>query len=188
MINTLTRSIFPAAVLSLILMAAPFGVARCLAQQQQQADGQQGAKPPDPITILNPTPEQRARIRAIREQNRDERAAINQRLREANRALEETLDSDNPNEAVVEQRLSELSAAQADQMRMRVLTEVRIRQVLTPEQQKLLRTLRQEAKRLRQSDNLNSRQTDRPRALMNQRNGLAPLLRRQGANQPKQPR
>ena len=107
------------------------------AQQQQQGDF--GG---DPIRQLNLTPEQREQIRAIREGNKVERAEINQRVREANRALEEALDSDSPDEAVVEQRMRDLGAAQAAAMRMRILTEVRIRRVLTREQLVILRNLR----------------------------------------------
>ena len=74
----------------------------------------------DPIRQLNLTPEQREQIRSIRQQMSMERAAINQRVAEANRALEAALDSDNPDEAAVEQKMRELAAAQADAMRMRI--------------------------------------------------------------------
>ena len=42
----------------------------------------------DPIRQLNLTPEQREQIRAIRQNNQNERAATGQKLREANRALQ----------------------------------------------------------------------------------------------------
>jgi len=96
----------------------------------------------DLISPLNLTPEQRQKIRSIREDMKDERAKIGQRLRETNRALQDALDADNPNEAVVEQRLQDRAAAQAAQMRMRVMTELRIRRVLTAEQQALLHRMR----------------------------------------------
>ena len=56
----------------------------------------------DPIRQLNLTPEQREQIRTIREQSQAERAAINERVRKTNRALQAVLDSDNPDEAVLE--------------------------------------------------------------------------------------
>ncbi|HKZ76768.1 MAG TPA: Spy/CpxP family protein refolding chaperone [Pyrinomonadaceae bacterium] len=96
----------------------------------------------DLISPLNLTPEQREKIRTIREQTKDDRAAIGRRLRETNRALEDALDADSPDEAAVEQRLQDLAAAQTAQMRMRVMTEVRIRRVLTPEQQAVLHKMR----------------------------------------------
>lgn len=146
----------------------------------------------DPIRQLNLTPEQREQIRAIREQNRDERAAINARLRQTNRALEETLDSDNPDQALVEQRMREVSAAQADAMRMRILTEVKIRQVLTLEQRTILRTLRQQAHEVRRERRLQTteerlkRRDERSLRFKERRNSMRPLLR--GRNPQNRPR
>ena len=189
--NDIKTRFLPLVALGVIFLAAPPGTARCLDQQQQQPDAQQPGPVDDPIRELYLTAEQREKIRAIREQTREERAAINQRLRDTRGALEEALDADNPDEALVEQRLRDVAAAQAAQMRMRVLTEVRIRRVLTPEQQRLLRTLRQ-AKELRrdrpienqrrQADGLNG-----SRPLPNQRNGLGPLFPRR-ADSPRRPR
>jgi len=151
---------------------------------QQQPASQQRSPGGDPIRELNLSPEQRERIRAIREQLQEERAAINQRLGETNRALEVALDADNPDESVVEQRLREVAAAQAAATRMRVFSEVRIRRVLTPEQLNTLRTLRQNARsvrRERQRENMEMRRqerVDRQRGLSNRRNGLGPFFPR----------
>jgi len=95
----------------------------------------------DPIEQLRLTPEQRQRIRLILEQNKDERQATNRRLREANVALDQALDADPIDESVVEQRVNELAAAQAGQLRMRIQTEMRIRRELRPEQLAVLRSL-----------------------------------------------
>ncbi len=173
------RTTLPSLAVALLLIAAPF-YSRCLAQQPQ-AEGQPGAQVNDPIRELNLSPEQREKIRMIREQMKEERASINRKLRETNEALEEALDSDNPNDAVVEQRLHDVAAAQAASMRMRVLTEVRVRRVLTPEQLTTLRTLRQNARLLRrerQLENDENRRRDafQRRGLRNQQNGLAPLF------------
>jgi Spy/CpxP family protein refolding chaperone len=159
------------------------------AHQQQQPDSQQRPSDDDPIRELNLSPEQGERIRAIRKQLHEERAAVNQRLRETNQALEEALDADNPDESVVEQRLRDVAAAQVAAMRMRVLSEVRIRRVLTPEQLTTLRTLRQNARsirRERQRENLEMRRqerVDRQRGLPNQRNGLGPPFPRRSDRQ-----
>lgn len=175
------------AVTSVLVAATSYSVG---AHQQQQTDVQQsqtGAQPrpfrDDPIRELNLSPEQRERIRAIREQLQGERATINQRLRETNRALEAALDADNPDESVVEQRLRDVAAAQAAAMRMRVLSEVRIRRVLTPEQLITLRTLRKNARSFRRERQLENRQLRRGerlnqrRDLPKQRDGLRPFLR-----------
>jgi Spy/CpxP family protein refolding chaperone len=156
------------------------------------AEPQQRAFGGDPIQQLNLTPEQREQIRSIRENNKADRAAINEQLREANRALEEALSSDNPDEALVEQRLRSVAAAQAASTRMRVLTEISIRRVLTLEQRNILRSLQQQARESRRERMLanpearQKRLEERSRALQNRRNGLGPLLR-QRANQRRPP-
>ena len=138
----------------------------------------------DPIRELNLTPEQREQIRVIRETNREERAAINQRVRETNRALEEVLDTESPDESAVEQRVREAAAAQAAAMRMRIISEVKIRRVLTPEQRVLLRGMRKqahEARGERRRENLEQRQQrreDRSLRLRERRKITGPLFRR----------
>ena len=184
--NMIKTAILSLVAATSVLVAAP---SYSLGAQQQQPDSQQQPPSDDPIRELNLSPEQRERIRAIREQLQGERATINQRLRETNRALIETLDADNPDESVVEQRLRDVAAAQAAAMRMRVLSEVRIRRVLTPEQLITLRTLRQNARGLRrerQRENMEMRRqerVDRQRGLPKQRNGLGPLFPRRSDQQ-----
>jgi Spy/CpxP family protein refolding chaperone len=169
--------------LALILFAAS-----CIYGQGQQQplpeQSQQTNQLGDPVRQLNLSPEQLERIRSIREQTKSERAAINERLRETNRALEEVLDTDNPNEGLVEQRMRDVAAAQAASMRMRILTEVRIRRVLTLEQLATLRTLRQQARQagrdrfLTEGQQQLRQRIEGSRGLQNQRNGLGPLLPR----------
>jgi Spy/CpxP family protein refolding chaperone len=176
---------------ALVLFAAVPAVYGQTAQQQSGTpEVQQGGG--DPIRQLNLTPEQLEQIRSIREQNKTERAAINERVRETNSALEAELDSDNPDEAVVEQRVRDVVVAQVAAMRMRILTEVRIRRVLTPEQRIILRSLQRQAKEVRRERLLNNpderqkRQAERARGLQNQRNGLGPLPPR--PENPRRPR
>jgi Spy/CpxP family protein refolding chaperone len=173
-----------------VLLGAP--MVRAQQQQTQMPELQQQA-PVDPILQLNLSPEQRERIRTIREQTRTERAALNERVRETNLALETALDADNPDETVVEQRMRDVSAAQAAAMRMRILTEVKIRRVLTLEQLGILRTLRQQARdarrnRLLDESNRQRRQdVEGSRAIQNQRNGAAPLFQRRALQRRQRP-
>ena len=104
------------------------------------------APTPDPIEQLRLTPEQRQRIRMIFEENKNERQSINRRVREANIALDQALDAEPTDEAVIDQRLNELATAQAAQMRMRIYTELKIRRELRPEQLATLRQLRLQAR------------------------------------------
>jgi len=176
----------------LTVLAFSAAVPSILGQTAQQPTGtaepQQRAFGGDPVQQLNLAPEQREQIRSIRENNKAERAAINEQLREANRALDEALNADNPDETLVEQRLRNVATAQAASMRMRVLTEIRVRRVLTAEQRNILRSLQQEARESRRERLLDERQKrreERTRALQNQRNGLGPLLpRRENQRRP----
>ncbi len=95
----------------------------------------------DPIQRLNLTPEQRQQIRRITAETRDERQATNLRLREANAALDRALDTDPIDENLVEQRINEVAAAHAAQVRMRAHLEMRIRRLLDPHQLATLRHL-----------------------------------------------
>jgi Spy/CpxP family protein refolding chaperone len=130
----------------------------------------------DPIQELRLTPEQSQKIRAIRQEMQEERASVNQRFREANRALQEALESDNPDEALIQQRARDLAEAQAAQIRMRVMSEIRIRRVLTLQQRALLRELRQ-TRQFARDRAFEQRRRDlliNPRRLPRQRNGLGP--------------
>jgi Spy/CpxP family protein refolding chaperone len=96
----------------------------------------------DPIEQLHLTPDQRQAIRRIVAETKDERQIANRRLREANVALDQALDAQPTDENVVEQKINDLAAAQAAQLRMRIHTEMRIRRILRPEQIATLRLLR----------------------------------------------
>ena len=170
--------------LTLVLLFAAIAVMALptYAQAQQPlTEGQHNPAGVDPIRDLNLTPEQRERIRAIREDMRGERAAINERLRETNRALEELLDSDSPSDAAIEKHLRDVSEAQAASLRMRVMTERRVRSVLTAEQLATLRAFRQnlrDARRDRQLDNMERRRERIERRGIPGRNTIAPAVPR----------
>ena len=96
----------------------------------------------DPIQQLNLTPEQRQQIRRLTQETRQVRQMTNRRLREANAALDQALDADPIDENLIEQRITEVTAAQVAQTRMRIQMELRIRRLLQPEQIATLRRLR----------------------------------------------
>jgi len=97
---------------------------------------------------------------------REERQAAGMRLRLAQRALTEAIQSSTPDEMLISQRSKEVADAQANTIRLRSLTEARILQVLTPEQRIKLRELRQQAM-LRRNGNQQI-----PRALQRRPNAL----------------
>jgi Spy/CpxP family protein refolding chaperone len=173
----------------LAVLAFPAATVPVAAQNPDQPatapEPQQGG---DLIRQLNLTPEQREQIRSIRQGNQTERATINQRLRESNQALDEALDSDTPDEALIEQRVRDVSAAQAAAMRIRISTEIKVRRVLTAEQRTVLRSLQHQAlelQRERRLANPNAQRKREERTLQN-RNGLGPLLRPR--DNPRRPR
>lgn len=167
-------------ICGLVVVIAVFSMAYTNASAgQEQTDSQSRPTVEDPIRQLNLSPEQRQRIRTIREHLRDERAAVNQRVRETNKALEEALDADNPDEAQLETLMRDVAAAQAAVMRMRILSEVRIRRVLTAEQLVTWRRLRQEARLERRMNGIRRRQKRfDERRLANPRSGIRPLYPR----------
>ena len=123
---------FKRTLLTLCMLLTAAGLS--LAQNAQPAE--------DPILQLNLTPEQRQRIRILTQQTRDERQLTNRRVREANIALDQALDAEPVDENLIEQRINELTAAQAAQTRLRIHMELRIRRLLYPEQLATLKRLR----------------------------------------------
>jgi Spy/CpxP family protein refolding chaperone len=126
-------------------------------------------EPPSPgvdqIEQLNLTPEQRQKIRMIFEESKVQRQMTNRRMREANIALDQALDAQTVDEALVEQRINELATAQAAQLRMRIQTEMKIRRELRPEQLATLRQLRLQVRDFRGAQRPNNQRPPRRNAL-----------------------
>lgn len=135
--NADKRRLGIAAIVFLFLMAIS-----SQARVVQDQDPTPPSAMPDPIEQLRLTPEQRQKIRMIAQQTKDDRQTINRRVREANIALDQALDANPTDENLIEQRINDLAAAQAAQLRMRIQTELRIRRELDPEQLATLRRLR----------------------------------------------
>jgi Spy/CpxP family protein refolding chaperone len=143
---------------------------------------------PNLIASLNLTPEQIQKWRAINADLRAEQQAANQRLREARRALAETIESPTSSEELIKQRAKEVSEAQASTIQLQALREARILQMLTPEQRVKLREMRQRNQALRRQNQQLPDNSLRPRQQgvqrnANTQNGLTPnqrkLMRRQ---------
>jgi len=122
------------------------------ARTQTQTQPNQPGQLPD-FAELNLSAEQIQKIRAINAEVKDQRQAAGIKLRQAQRALAEAVESPTPNEALIEQRSHELADAQATTIRLRSLTEARILQVMTPEQRIRVREIRQRNQALRREAN-----------------------------------
>jgi len=112
----------------------------------------QTSQPPD-FAQLNLSPDQIQKIRAINLELKDQRQAAGMKLRQAQRALAEAVESPTPNETLIVQRSHELADAQATTIRLRSLAESRILQVMTPEQRIMLREMRRQNQALRRQAN-----------------------------------
>ncbi len=118
---------------------------------QAQAQTMQANQGSD-LRLLDLKPDQIQKIRAINLDLKDERQAANMKLRQAQRALGEAVESPTPDEALIAQRSREVAEAQANTIRLRSLTEARILQVLTPDQRIKLREMRQRNLALRRAN------------------------------------
>lgn len=151
--NFFTFERLAAVIYGLALLLFPLS-ATAAAQEQEEAE-----PPPQQATPRRPAPginlmqqlnlsrEQRQQLREIRRQSEAELRAHTRRVRLARRALDEAIYADAVDEALVEQRARELSAAQTALVRLRSTTELKVRRVLTDEQLRLFRDLRRQAQR-----------------------------------------
>ncbi|CDM66177.1 P pilus assembly/Cpx signaling pathway, periplasmic inhibitor/zinc-resistance associated protein [Pyrinomonas methylaliphatogenes] len=139
----------------LAMLLSAIGAPSLKAQVRNQARPAQpipqaGAAKPKPVPprplleILNLTPEQKQQIRSIRRKNDLTGRMLLTRLREAQRALDEAIYADNLDEREFEARVQELIDAQSAVTRHRARVELEIRRILTPEQLKLFKQLREQ--------------------------------------------
>lgn len=138
--------------LTLCLLAHGVGVraqepAAPPAQEQQQQGAPPRVRALNLMQRLNLSREQRLRLREIRQRSEPELRELARRLRLARRALDEAIYADTADEALIEQRSRELAAAQSALTLLRAASELKVRRVLSDEQLRLFRQLRQEAQR-----------------------------------------
>jgi Spy/CpxP family protein refolding chaperone len=178
---------------SLITTLFVFGfiVAETEAQDEMPPDEQrppmeqQQRRRPNLLQELNLSREQIQQIRRINQARRPLMQEAQMRFRQANRALDEAIYADSPNDADVQARMKEVQLAQAEIIKIRTTSELAIRKVLTPEQLVKFRELRERFMRRmqnqqnpppqQQTEEPNRREVDNP----NRRN-LNPLRRRRG--------
>lgn len=168
------RRVGAVSALMIFLLLLIFSPAQVFAQEEGAPQGQTDARPPNPdgdlVRQLNLTPDQIEKIKAIREQNREVRRQIVQRIRAAQMALDRAIYVENADEGVVEQRARELAEAQAAQVRLQAMSALSIRRILTPEQLETFRTLRQQA------------ETERRNRRLQENENRTPLRGRRGQN------
>jgi Spy/CpxP family protein refolding chaperone len=150
--NFFTNERFAVVLFGLTLVLLPL-CANVEAQEQDEPQAQQQATPEQPARALNLmqrlnlSREQRQQLREIRRESEAEMRAHTRRVRLARRALDEAIYADAVDDALIEQRSRELSAAQSALVHLRAATELKIRRLLSDEQLRLFRNLRQRAQR-----------------------------------------
>jgi Spy/CpxP family protein refolding chaperone len=152
-----TASVFAAMLfLSLLLTtsARTFGQTPAAGTQGAAAkpSNPPAAAPNDPFAPLNLTKDQRQTIQAIRRQFGPAQQQAQKRVQAAQDALDDAIYSDNPDEALVEQKARELSEARSEALSIRSRTELSIRRVLTVGQLSTFRDIRQKAREQRAAE------------------------------------
>lgn len=138
---------------TILALSTPAARAQNSAPQQQEegaASSQNSPATNDAAGLLmqlNLSPEQVGQMREIQSQSAPEARALNRRLNQARRALDETIYADSLDETLIGQRAREVAEAQAALVALRARTELRVRRVLTPAQLQTFRDLRLQARR-----------------------------------------
>lgn len=177
---------------SLIITLFVFGFAagETKAQDEMPPDDQRPPmgrqlRRPNLLQELNLSREQVQQIRRINQTRRPLMQEAQMRFRQANRALDEAIYADSPNDADVQARMKEVQLAQAEIIKIRTASELAIRKVLTPEQLVKFRELREKFMRRMQQNQQNpppADEPDEPREVSNpnRQNLNPPPLRRRG--------
>jgi len=99
---------------------------------------------PNLLAELALTQEQIRQIRLINKENKFSIRAAQQRLRAANQNLDLAIYTDNLDETAVQSLLREVQTAQVEVIKLRSLTELAVRKILTQEQLTKFRDLRRQ--------------------------------------------
>lgn len=154
---------------SLIVALFVFGFANAETRAQEEMPPEDERPPlerparrPNLLQELNLSREQIQQIRRINQAHRPLMQEARRRFREANRALDQAIYADSPNDADVQARMKEVQLAQAEIIKIRTTSELAIRKILTPEQLVKFRELRERFMRRLQNRQNPPPQADEP--------------------------
>ena len=169
-VNIFIKALFLAA---LTFVSVTAGAAQATASPENKPQANQQPTPylpsvdkPNLLAQLGLARPQIQQIRRLNMERKPLMEAAQLRFRDANRLLDEAIYADQVDDSVVQERLKEVQLAQADVAKVRYMSEVAIRRILTPEQLIRFRELRQRFEQVRQTI-----ETSRPKN--NQRPGDA---------------
>ena len=135
---------------TLLFLTLAFSAAQ--AQNPDNVQKRQFDEPQRPQLLreLGLRPDQVRQIQMINGENREKIREANFRLHEARKSLDAAIYADNADAALFETRLREFQNAQAEVIKIRAMTELAIRKILTPEQLIRFRELRAKFEEFRQ--------------------------------------
>lgn len=164
---------------AILLLASVSTRAQTAAQNQGTQPSPQtnvATQPPPAQNLpaeLGFTPQQAQQWREIAREFRNQEIAATLKQRQARQALNEAMESANPNEDVIKQRAKELADAQSAVTQLQALRQARVLQILTPEQRVKLKEIRARAQELRREQRGGNALAPNPQL---RRNNTAPLL------------
>jgi Spy/CpxP family protein refolding chaperone len=124
------------------------------------------AQPPQAQNLpaeLGLTPQQTQQWREINREFRNQEMTATLKMREARLALNEAMESANPNEEVIKRRAKELADAQSAVTQLQALRQARVLQMLTPDQRIKLKEIRERTQAMRrEQQNANVMAPGRP--------------------------
>lgn len=133
---------------------------------------------PNLLAELNLSPEQIGQIRQINADNKNLRREAQEKLREANRRLDQAVYAENADENEVQARIKDVHAAQLEVLKLRTQAEFAVRKILTPEQLTRFREIRRQFNEQKQNspEMRKNRRLNFPNRRLNnrQRRGNAP--------------
>ncbi len=151
-------SLFTIALLVLVSISA----VKAQNEVSPDASQRQTDKPrrQDILRELGLTPDQRQQMKQINTESKPRMMEAQQRLREANRNLDQAIYADIIDEVQVRARLKDVQLAQAEVFKIRALTELSVRRILTPDQLVKFREIRQRF--IEKKENREARPPDAP--------------------------
>jgi len=130
--------------------------------QEEPAPNQNFDKKPRPnlLAELGLSPDQIQQIRRVNREKQPLMREAQQNLRVANRNLDQAIYADSVDETSIQAKLKEVQLAQAEVFKIRSMTELAVRRILTPEQLVKFREIRQNF--MEKIENRKNQQRNRP--------------------------
>jgi Spy/CpxP family protein refolding chaperone len=137
----------------------------------------------DLLGELGLTKEQIQQIRKLNAQRKPLMQDAQQRLREANRNLDQAIYADALDEVTIQIRLKEVQLAHAEVFKIRAMNELEVRKILTPEQLVKFRDLRERFMNRVKNKQQNRRQ-NLPNRNLNNKDSNSPTRRQNNRQRP----